>query len=57
MPVLETILAFAARPRALGFLWGLGLIRLVIGVVVAVVLIWLLLKVGKLVDAYTKKLK
>jgi len=57
MPILETILQVAARPRALGFLWGLGLIRLAIGVVVAVVLIWLLLKIGKLIDAYTKKLK
>ena len=57
MSMLETILATAARPRAFGFLWGFGLVRFVIGLVVVVVFIWLLLKVAKLVDAYTKKLK
>jgi hypothetical protein len=55
--MLETILATTTRSRAVGFLWGFGLIRLVVGVAVALVFIWLLLKVGKLVDAYTKKLK
>ena len=57
MSMLKTILAAPMRPGAFGFLWGFGLIRLVIGVVVAAVLIWLLLKVGKLIEAYTKKLK
>ena len=55
--MLETILATPMRTRGVGFLWGLGLVRLVIGVVLAVVFIWLLLKLIKLVEAYTKKLK
>jgi uncharacterized membrane protein YdbT with pleckstrin-like domain len=55
--MLETVLAAPTRSRAFGFLWGFGLIRLVIGIAVAVVFIWLLLKLIKLVDAYTKKLK
>jgi hypothetical protein len=56
--MLETVLqATMKRSHVFGFLWGLGLIRLAIGVVVAIVLIWLLLKLGKLADAYTKKLK
>ena len=45
------------RSRAFGFLLGFGLVRLIVGIAVAVVLIWLLLKLGKLVEAYTKKLK
>jgi hypothetical protein len=36
---------------------GFGLVRLVLGVALAVVVIWLLLKLCKLVEAYTKKLK
>ena len=55
--MLETILATPMRPRAFGFMWGFGLIRLIIGVAVAVVFIWLLLKLCKLVEAYTKKLQ
>ncbi|MGA3298330.1 MAG: hypothetical protein ABSD41_12880 [Candidatus Bathyarchaeia archaeon] len=58
MSMLETVLQTAARPpRAFGALMGLGLVRLVVGIAVAVVLIWLLLKLIKLVEAYTKKLK
>jgi uncharacterized membrane protein YdbT with pleckstrin-like domain len=55
--MLETILAAPMRTRGFGFFWGFGLVRLVIGVAVAVVFIWLLLKLIKLVEAYTKKLK
>jgi hypothetical protein len=55
--MLETILATPMRSRAIGFLLGFGLVRLIVGIAVAVVLIWLLLKLGKLVEAYTKKLK
>ena len=57
--MLETVLQTAKRPahHAFGALMGLGLIRLVVGIAVAVVLIWLLLKLVKLVEAYTKKLK
>jgi hypothetical protein len=55
--MLETVLATPMRTRAFGFFWGFGLVRLIIGIAVAVVLIWLLLKLSKLVDAYTKKLK
>jgi hypothetical protein len=57
--MLETVLQTAAKHshRGFGVLMGLGLIRLVVGIAVAVVLIWLLLKVVKLVEAYTKKLK
>ena len=51
------VLATAGRPRGFGLFWGFGLIKLVIGIVVAVVFIWLLLKLIKLVEAYTKKLK
>jgi flagellar biogenesis protein FliO len=36
---------------------GFGLVRLIIGIVLVVVLIWLLVKVIKLVEAYTAKLK
>ncbi|HKM51491.1 MAG TPA: hypothetical protein VJZ75_09975 [Candidatus Bathyarchaeia archaeon] len=58
MNMLEIVLQTAKRPHhAFGVLMGLGLVRLVVGIVVAVVLIWLLLKVIKLVEAYTKKLK
>ncbi|MGA2785674.1 MAG: hypothetical protein ABSF09_13340 [Candidatus Bathyarchaeia archaeon] len=58
MSMLETVLQTASRPpRAFGALMGLGLIRLIVGIAVAVVLIWLLLKLIKLVEAYTKKLK
>jgi hypothetical protein len=58
MSIMETVLQTAARtPRAFGALMGLGLVRLVVGIAVAVVLIWLLLKLAKLVEAYTKKLK
>jgi len=58
--MLETVLAAAGTPmrsHGFGFFMGFGLIRLGIGIVVAIVLIWLLLKIGKLVEAYTKKLK
>ncbi len=59
MNMLETVLQIAKRPahHAFGVLMGLGAIRLVVGIAVAVVLIWLLLKLVKLVEAYTKKLK
>lgn len=57
LSTFETVLAAPMRSRAFGFLWGFGLIKLVIAILVAGVVIWLLLKVGKLVEAYTKKLK
>jgi hypothetical protein len=57
MGILETVLQTASQPRRYGTLMGFGLIRLIIGVALAVVLIWLLVKVIKLVEAYTKKLK
>jgi len=57
LSVLETILATPMRSRAFGFMLGFGLVRLVVGIAVAVVVIWLLLKLCKLVEAYTKKLK
>jgi len=59
LSMLETVLQVAKRPahHAFGVMMGLGLVRLVVGIVVAVVLIWLLLKLVKLVEAYTKKLK
>ncbi|MGA8904960.1 MAG: hypothetical protein WB661_08125 [Candidatus Bathyarchaeia archaeon] len=34
-----------------------GLIRGIIGVAIAVAFIWLIYKLGKLIDAYTTKLK
>jgi len=56
--MLETVLQTAKQPHhTFGVLMGLGLVRLVVGIAVAVVLIYLLLKVIKLVEAYTKKLK
>jgi len=55
--MLETVLQTASKPRVYGGLIGFGLIRLIIGVALAVVLIWLLVKVIKLVEAYTNKLK
>jgi ABC-type Na+ efflux pump permease subunit len=56
--MLEIVLQTAKRSHhAFGVLMGLGLVRLVVGIAVAVVLIWLLVKVIKLVEAYTKKLK
>jgi uncharacterized membrane protein YdbT with pleckstrin-like domain len=55
--MLETVLAAPMRSHGFGLFWGFGLIRLALGIVVAVVLIWLLLKLSKLVEAYTKKLK
>ena len=58
MNMLEIVLQTAKRSHhAFGVLMGLGLVRLVVGIAVAVVLIWLLVKVIKLVEAYTKKLK
>ena len=57
LSMLETVLATPMRTRAFGFFWGFGLIRLVIGVAIAIVFIWLLLKLIKLIDVYTKKLK
>jgi hypothetical protein len=55
--MLETVLATPMRSHGFGLFWGFGLIRLVLGIAVAVALIWLLLKLCKLVEAYTKKLK
>ena len=57
LDILEIVLAAPMRSRAFGFLLGFGLIRLIISIALAAVLIWLLLKIIKLVDAYTKKLK
>jgi len=57
LSMLETVLAAPMRTRGFGFLFGFGVVRFIVGIVVAVVLIWLLLKLCKLVDAYTKKLK
>ena len=57
MSMLETVLRTASRPRVFSALMGFGLVRLIIGVVLVVVLIWLLVKVIKLVEAYTAKLK
>ena len=57
LSMLETILATPMRSHAFRFMWGFGLIRLIIGIAVVVAVIWLLLKLGKLVEAYTKKLK
>jgi len=57
MDMLETVLQTASKPRVYGGLIGFGLIRLIIGVALAVVLIWLLVKVIKLVEAHTNKLK
>ena len=57
LSMLEAILVIPMRSRAYGFFWGFALIRLIVGIAVAVVLIWLLLKLSKLVEAYTKKLK
>ena len=57
MSMLETVLRTASRPHVFSAMMGLGLVRLVIGVVLAVVFIWLLVKVIKLVEAYTSKLK
>jgi uncharacterized membrane protein YdbT with pleckstrin-like domain len=57
LSMLETVLAAPMRSHGFGLFWGFGLIRLALGIVVAIVLIWLLLKLSKLVEAYTKKLK
>lgn len=57
MSMLETVLRTASRPHVYRSLIGFGLVRLAIGVVLAVVLVWLLVKVIKLVEAYTAKLK
>jgi hypothetical protein len=57
MSMLETVLQTASRPRVYGALFGFGLIRLIVGVALTVVLIWPLVKVIKLVEAYTNKLK
>jgi len=57
LSMLETVLATPMRSHGFGLFWGFGLIRLVLGIAVAVALIWLLLKLCKLVEAYTKKLK
>lgn len=57
MSMLETVLKTASRPQVYRSMIGFGLVRLAIGVVLAVVLILLLVKVIKLVDVYTKNLK
>ena len=57
LSMLETVLATPMRTRAFSFMWGFGIVRFILGIAIALVLIWLLLKLCKLVDAYTKKLK
>ena len=57
LSMIETVLATANRAHGFGFFRVFGIVKLVLGIAVAVVLIWLLLKVIKLVEAYTKKLK
>lgn len=57
--ILQTTTRLPGKMMGHGFgLFGVvGIVRLVVGIAVAIVFIWLLLKLIKLVEAYTKKLK
>ena len=47
----------AKMPVGTHFGLGFGLIQGIIGAALVIALIWLVLKLGKLADAYTEKLK
>jgi len=54
---LTTMRIVVKAMPALGLLFLALIIRSVFGVVIVVALVWLALKLGRLADAYTKKLQ